>query len=185
MNLFKIKQTWQLRLAAVIGCAIVAIATLHPTSLSAQTASPQTVVNQFYQWFLTTESIQENFVQQQAAFTPELYDQLVTAWQKRPRADTKFVDFDVFSGTQVDMAKATVRSTIQTTPNSNAEVDIDLFEGRIRNGTRVQVSNTPIPIKVILEKKDSEPWRIRNIIYPRMSWDNLMSILQDINHTCP
>jgi Protein of unknown function (DUF3828) len=77
--------------------------------------SPQALVNQFYQWYLKTESIRPQFAQQKALFSPELYTQLTKAWTKKPGQDN-FVDFDVFSGTQVGMAKAVVRSIIWSMP---------------------------------------------------------------------
>jgi Protein of unknown function (DUF3828) len=143
--------------------------------------SPQASVNQFYQWYLKTESIRPQFAQQKALFSPELYTQLTKAWTKKPGQDN-FVDFDVFSGTQVGMAKAVVRSMSRSRGGRTADVDVDLYEGRKINGKLTQVSNTPIPVKVLLESQNNGPWRIQNLVYARTGdWSNLLCILRDIN----
>ncbi len=155
--------------------------------------SPQTLTNQFYQWYLKTESVNQKIAEQKAVFEPELYGQLVQAWAKQPGADSEFVDFDVFSGTQTSMAKAVVRSAKQPWPNHTAEVDVDLYEGRRRNGKMVQVSDKPVTVKVLMAKSENaQPentkpenatWRIRNLVYAQSNWENLLCILREINRS--
>jgi hypothetical protein len=180
MNRRQICHNWKYLLTSVISFVIVAVIVLSQGRALAQD-SPQAVVNEFYQWYLKTESVTRQFSQQKAAFDPELYTQLVQAWAKQPGQDAEFVDFDVFSGTQVGMVKAVVRSVKQPWQDHTAEVDMDLYEGRLRNGQMVQVGDKAVTVKVLMEKKENTAWRIRNLVYAQGNWDNLLCILRGIN----
>jgi Protein of unknown function (DUF3828) len=176
MSQLTLNPTWKSRMTRAVtsGMMLTAVVGWQPTAL-AQTA-PQTTVDRFYQWYLMNDRVSDKISQQKAVFTPELYDQLVQAWAKQPGKDSEFVDFDVFSGTQVRTVKAVVKSTRQPFPNETAEVDVDLYEGRRGTST----TNKPITVKVLLSRKDGS-WHIRNLVYPDSDWANLMSILKDIN----
>jgi hypothetical protein len=160
--------------AAIAGIILL----LQPTVFAE--SPPQAIVNQFYQWWYFTDHTEQQFAQQKQVFDPELYQQLIQAFAKKPGQDSDFLDFDPFSGTQVMFAKVGVRSVQQPWKDHSAEVDMDLYEGRIRNGKRVQVSDKPVSVKVLVEKQE-QSWRIRNLVYMRGDWGNLRCILKEIN----
>lgn len=136
--------------------------------------APETVVTQFYQWWVQNQDQgRQRFTQQRAAFTPELYQQLMQAFRKQP-GDGAWLDFDPFSFTQVSTQGVKVRS-VRRSPNNPrvAEVDIEVMAGlRGRSGTAV-------PMKVLL-RQGGDRWQIDNFIYTS-TWDNLRCLLRDIN----
>ncbi|MDR5640296.1 DUF3828 domain-containing protein [Thermosynechococcus sp. PP42] len=137
-------------------------------------SAPETVVSQFYQWWVRNQDQgRQRFSQQRAAFTPDLYQQLIQAFRKQPR-DGAWLDFDPFSFTQVSTQGVKVRN-VRRSPNHPqvAEVDIEVMVGlRGRSGT-------PVPIKVLL-RQGGDRWQIDNLIY-LSTWDNLRCLLRDIN----
>lgn len=136
--------------------------------------APETVVTQFYQWWVQSQDQgRQRLSQQRAAFTPELYQQLVQAFRKQPQ-DGAWLDFDPFSFTQVSTQGMKVRSVRQSPSNPRvAEVDIEVMAGlRGRSGTAV-------PMKVLL-RQGGDRWQIDNLIY-LSTWDNLRCLLRDIN----
>ncbi|WJI26587.1 DUF3828 domain-containing protein [Thermosynechococcus sp. QKsg1] len=136
--------------------------------------APETVVSQFYQWWVRNQDQgRQRLSQQRAVFTPDLYQQLMQAFRRQPR-DGVWLDFDPFSFTQVSTQGVQVRN-VRRSPNHPqvAEVDIEVMAGlRGRSGT-------PVPIKVLL-RQGSDRWQIDNLIYLN-TWDNLRCLLRDIN----
>lgn len=136
--------------------------------------APETVVTQFYEWWVQNQDQgRQRLSQQRAAFTSELYQQLMQAFRKQPR-DGTWLDFDPFSFTQVRTQGVKVRS-VRRSPNNPrvAEVDIEVMAGlRGRSGTTV-------PMKGLL-RQGGDRWQIDNLIYLN-TWDNLRCLLRDIN----
>ena len=71
--------------------------------------------------------VRERFAQQETAFEPELYQQLVQAF-KKGQQDGAWFDYDPFSYTQAQIVKPVVRS-VKRPQNRAAEVDIDVYVG--------------------------------------------------------
>lgn len=72
--------------------------------------APETVVSQFYQWWVRNQDQgRQRLSQQRAVFTPDLYQQLMQAFRRQPR-DGVWLDFDPFSFTQVSTQGVQVRN---------------------------------------------------------------------------
>jgi len=133
--------------------------------------APQTVVTQFYQWYVKDQDrLRERISQQRDSFDPALYQQLTQAFQKQP-SDGQFLDFDPFSGTQVSSYKATVRN-VQKTSNTKADVNIDVYAG-------LRSPGKPVPIRVVVVQQNDR-WRINNLVYKEPEFD-LLTQLKTIN----
>jgi hypothetical protein len=134
---------------------------------------PQAIVTQFYEWYIrNNDQYRDRIAEQQRVFTPELYRNLVAAFQKQPQ-DGAWLDFDPFSNTQVGSFSVVVRSVRQSPQNNlTTEVDIDIYAGLRRPGT-------PVPIKVLVGQQDGQ-WQIKNLVY-MSTWDNLLCYLKEIN----
>lgn len=145
--------------------------------MASATDSPQLVVSQFYRWYVQNQNqVQGRIGEQETAFTPELYQQLVQGFQKRPESPRGWLDADVFCDCQVSTFSVAVRSVRQS-PEDNllTEVNIDVYAGLRRPGT-------PVPMKVLVTR-NGDRWQIQNIVYTESQDNrNLLSILRAINY---
>ena len=115
---------------------------------------------------------------QRQRFTPSLFELLLQARQLTPVRDGRYLDFDVFSNTQVATYGAKVSGCSAKKGNSiQAEVAVDV-------GLRGQSSGTPQRLLYELNNsKDS--WRINNITYLDAKVFELRSFLQKLVHPTP
>ncbi|MCS6812309.1 MAG: YbjP/YqhG family protein, partial [Cyanobacteria bacterium] len=142
-------------LIAVVLCAVGLFCCWQATVSAVD--SPQTVVQQFYQWYLQNQSrARERINQQRSAFTPQFYQQLTQAFQKQP-GDGKWLDFDPFSNTQVSAYRFVVKS-VRLSPQNNrsAEVNIEVYAD-------LRPPGRPVPIKVLVDRT-GDRWQIRNLV---------------------
>ena len=96
---------------------------------------------------------------QRQRFTPSLFKLLLEARQLTPARDGRFLDFDVFSNTQVATYGAKVKGCSAAKGNSiQAEVAVDV-------GLRGQSSGTPQRLLYELNKNSTGGWRINDITY--------------------
>ena len=115
---------------------------------------------------------------QRQRFTPSLFKLLMEARQLTPARDGRFIDFDVFSNTQVATYGAKVVGCSAEKGNSiQAEVAVDV-------GLRGQSSGTPR--RLLYELNNSKGgWRINNITYLDAKVFELRSFLQKLVHPTP
>ena len=126
---------------------------------------PRGVIDQIdglYQWHVKpvdgNEDPDKAFSSQRQRFTPSLFKLLLEARQLTPVRDGRFIDFDVFSNTQVSTYGAKVSGCSAKNNNSiQAEVAVDV-------GLRGQSSGTPRRLLYKLNNSQSS-WRINNITY--------------------
>ena len=99
--------------------------------IAALIACPAAVSQQLdglYRWQIERQNSPSprNLSSQRQRFTPELYQQLQQGFAQTPAQDGRFVDFDVFSGTQVTTFGAKVSGCTRLKAGSiNAEVSVD------------------------------------------------------------
>ena len=137
---------------------------------SGAAACPQQVTDRLddlYRWHLAAQTEQQrgDLTLQKQTFTPELYDQLNRAWDLDPRVDGAFLDFVVFSGTQVSTFGAEVIGCHKLYPAVNAwspEV-ISAFVA-VRAGLRGRTSETPQQLSYRLIRSDNG-WVISDLVY--------------------
>ena len=137
---------------------------------SGAAACPQQVTNrldELYRWHLAAQAEQRrgDLTLQKQTFTPELYDQLNRAWDLDPQVDGAFLDFVVFSGTQVSTFGAEVIGCHKLYPAVNAlspEV-ISAFVA-VRAGLRGRTSEPPQQLSYRLIRSDNG-WVISDLVY--------------------
>ena len=146
---------------------------------------PQGVINQLdglYHWQVQRMDQRGDAVKalatQRQRFTPSLFKLLLEARQLTPTRDGRFLDFDVFSNTQVATYGAKVKGCSAKKGNSiQAEVAVDV-------GLRGQSSGTPR--RLLYELNNSKGgWRINNITYLDAKVFELRPFLQKLVHPTP
>ena len=96
---------------------------------------------------------------QRERFTPELFSLLMQARQLTPTRDGRFLDFDVFSNTQVWTFGAVVAGCSAARGNSiDAAVEVEV-------GLRHRASDPPRQLEYKLERDSTGQWRIDAITY--------------------
>ena len=96
---------------------------------------------------------------QRERFTPELFHLLMQARQLSPTRDGRFLDFDVFSNTQVRTFGAVVTGCSAARGNSiHAAVEVQV-------GLRHRASETPRRLEYNLQRDSTGQWRIDAITY--------------------
>ena len=116
---------------------------------------------------------------QRQRFTPSLFKLLIEARQLTPARDGRFIDFDVFSNTQVATYGAKVKGCSAQKGNSiQAEVAVDV-------GLRGQSSGIPQRLLYELNKGNTGSWRINNITYLDGTVFQLRSFLQQLIEPTP
>ena len=104
------------------------------------------------------EEPDKTFSRQRQRLTPSLFELLLEARQLTPAGDGRFLDFDMFSNTQLATYGTTVKVYSAKQDNSiHAEVVVDV-------GLRGDSSGTPQ--RLLYELNNSEGgWRINDITY--------------------
>lgn len=107
-------------------------------------------------------------------FTPSLYRQLQWAWQLDPRIDGAFLDWDVFSNTQMATYGATVQGCHRLSPEEvDASVAVQLGRG-----------GRPVDAPQVLSYAllwDGSSWRISDITYRKGQTDS-SSLMERLMH---
>ena len=153
---------------------------------AADAACPQGVIDQLdglYRWQVQRMDSNEDPVKalssQRQRFTPSLFKLLIEARQLTPARDGRFIDFDVFSNTQVATYGAKVKGCSAEKGNSiQAEVAVDV-------GLRGQSSGIPQRLLYELNKGNTGSWRINNITYLDGTVFQLRSFLQQLIEPTP
>lgn len=92
-------------------------------------------------------------------FTPQLFDLLQRAYALTP-SDGRFVDFDLFSGTQVTTDGATLEGCRQERLGQlSARV-------AVRAGLRGRAASQPQQLRYVFQQSPDDGWRIADIVYP-------------------
>lgn len=140
---------WSLSLVVLPGAAL------------ACPSSATTLLNGLYRWQLQRQD-QPGPVRidsQRSRFTPELFQQLEQAYALPPSTG-RFVDFDLFSGTQVTTLGARVMGC-QTLSAGRLLARID-----VRAGLRGRGNDPPQQLRYELVDWGPNGWRIADIVYP-------------------
>lgn len=96
---------------------------------------------------------------QSGRFTPALARQLIDAYRLTP-ADGRFVDFDVFSGTQVGIFGARVLSC---TPAEGQDLEALVS---VRVGIRTRPAEAPVQLRYRMRPGPGGTWQIADSHYP-------------------
>lgn len=141
---------------SLIGMAIPASTTICPEGVVDQ-------LDGLYRWQVQrmdgNEDPVQAFASQRQRFTPSLFELLLQAKTLTPMRDGRFLDFDVFSNTQVSTFGATVKGCRAKAKGSiAAEVDVT-------TGLRGRPSGTPRRLLYELKLNNQGSWRINNITY--------------------
>ena len=137
---------------------------------SGAAACPQQVTNrldELYRWHLAAQAEQQrgDLTLQKQTFTPELYDQLNRAWDLDPQVDGAFLDFVVFSGTQVSTFGAEVIGCHKLYPAVNAlSPEVITASVAVRAGLRGRASEIPQQLSYRLIRSDNG-WVISDLVY--------------------
>ena len=146
--------------------------------IAALMACPAAVSQQLdglYRWQIERQNSPSprNLSSQRQRFTPELYQQLQQGFALTPAQDGRFVDFDVFSGTQVTTFGAKVSGCTRLKAGSiNAEVSVD-------TGLGGRSSGRPQQLEYRMVLRDGR-WRIADIHYPGEPGFSLSSFLSSL-----
>ena len=133
---------------------------------AADAACPQGVIDQLdglYRWQVQRMDADEDPVKaltsQRQRFTPSLFKLLIEARQLTPVRDGRYLDFDVFSNTQVATYGARVKGcSTEKAKSIKAEVAVDV-------GLRGRSSGSPRRLLYELNNNGEGSWRINNITY--------------------
>ena len=132
-------------------------------------------IDGLYRWQIEQQNSPSprNLSSQRQRFTPELYQQLQQGFVLTPAQDGRFVDFDVFSGTQVTTFGAKVSGCTRLKAGSiNAEVSVD-------TGLGGRSSGRPQQLEYRMVLRDGL-WRIADIHYPSEPGFSLSSFLSSL-----
>ncbi|WP_254967619.1 DUF3828 domain-containing protein [Cyanobium sp. CH-040] len=125
-----------------------------PAALTAQ-------IDGLYRWQVARQDASGaiDLTSQRERFTPALYQQLDDAFRLSP-ADGRFVDSDVFSGTQVRTFGARVLGCAPAGQDSlEAQVSVEV-------GLLNRPSGTPVQLRYRMQPTGTGAWRIADISYP-------------------
>lgn len=153
-------QTWAL--AAVLGLLLFVPSVAQAEDL------PQTIADRLYRSYMQSKGDRDLILaERKADLTPELYQQLVQAFQKTPQ-DGAWLDVDPFSGNQMGISSYTV-DTVKLWNKRLAHVYVTI---------KVPRGNERVPILVILEKSQNR-WQIGDLVY--FNGHDLMCDLREVN----
>ena len=147
---------------------------------------PEGVVNQLdglYRWQVQRMETREDPVAalstQRQRFTPSLFELLLQARALQPMRDGRFLDFDVFSNTQVATFGAKVIScSAEQRHIIQAEVDVEA-------GLTGRPSGTPRRLLYEMHRDSKNTWRINNITYLDKPGFQLRPFLQKLLNPTP
>lgn len=167
-----------LRTAAVYsGLLLLALVTLS-TAAAGPVPCPAAVmaqINGLYRWQIARQDARGalDLTSQRERFTPALYQQLEDAFRLNP-ADGRFVDFDVFSGTQVRTFGAHILSCAPLDQNSlEAQVSVEV-------GLLNRPADAPVLLRYQMLPTGTGTWRIADISYPGEPGFKLSRFLGDL-----
>ena len=140
-------------------------------------------IDGLYQWhvkpFDGNEDPDKAFSSQRQRFTPSLFKLLLEARQLTPTRDGRYLDFDVFSNTQVMTFGATVSGCSAEIENSiQAKVNVQA-------GLRGRTGEPPRKLLYELNKDSTGSWRINNITYLNERVFQLKPFLQKLIKSMP
>jgi len=160
--------TVALPVASSVATSTAARASLCPTPVRSQ-------IQALYRWHLQQQgpSADHTIASQRQRFTPELYQLLMRAQALTP-ADGRFVDFDLFSGTQVTTFSA---SLLGCSPLPSGRLQALVA---VRAGLRNRSDEPLQQLRYILQNSQPEGWRIADIVYPGEPAFRLIPYLQHL-----
>ncbi|MGC5197080.1 hypothetical protein [Aphanothece microscopica] len=132
-------------------------------------------IDGLYRWHLARQHARGpvDLTSQSARFTPELLEQLQAAYRLGP-ADGGFVDFDVFSGTQVSTFGARV---LRCAPAADGRLEaLVAVQAGLRNHPREE----PVPLHYLLQAAAGGRWLIADITYPGEPGFRLSAFLSEL-----
>ena len=153
---------------------------------AADAACPQGVIDQLdglYQWQVQRMDQRGDAVKalatQRQRFTPSLFELLMEARQLTPTRDGRYLDFDVFSNTQVMTFGATITGCSAEIENSiQAKVNVQA-------GLRGRTGEPPRKLLYELNKGSTGNWRINDITYLNERVFQLKPFLQQLIESMP
>ncbi|MEA5391846.1 hypothetical protein VB738_11320 [Cyanobium gracile UHCC 0139] len=135
----------------------------------------KTQLDGFYRWQVARQDIRGpiEIRSQQSRFTNGLYQKLRRAYGLDP-ASGRFVDFDLFSGTQVSTLGAKVLSCTAT-PGAGLEALV-----AVQAGLRNRPIEAPQLLRYQLVRGPTGSWKIADIVYPHPTGFRLSSYLAEL-----
>jgi hypothetical protein len=132
-------------------------------------------IDGLYRWRLEEQqqAMATAIATQRQRFTPQLYALVERATSLTP-ADGRFIDFDVFSGTQVTTFGASVLGCRQ--------LQTDAVEAlvAVQAGLRGRTAEPPQQLRFLLRQASAQGWRIDDITYPTTPPFRLRIYLQEL-----
>ena len=138
------------------------------------TSCPDAVRSQLrglYQWHINTPD-RSGFSAQRDRFTPELFDQLMQAFALTSQKHGRFVDFDIFSGTQVRIFGYRL---IACFPHRDGAVDAVMA---VQVGLRGPSENVPQLLRYVMQQDALGVWRIADLSWPSPEPSRLSDFLR-------
>lgn len=138
-------------------------------------AAVRAQVDQLYRWQLARQeqSGPVAMASQRERFTPQLFSLLERAYALTP-ADGRFVDFDPFSGTQVNTLGATLQGC---RPDHQGRLMARVL---VQAGLRGRTEEPQQQLDVVFRSTSNEGWRIADIVYIREPSFRLSTYLRDL-----
>ena len=132
-------------------------------------------IDGLYRWHVARQNAPGpiDLSSQSGRFTPSLARQLQAAFRLDP-ADGRFVDFDVFSGTQVGTFGARVLSC---SPGQGSDLDALVS---VQVGRRTRPTEKPVLLRFSMRPGPAGAWQIADIHYPVEPAFRLTSFLKDL-----
>ncbi len=166
------------RCGAAVAAALLAWPAV-PAAAAAPVPCPAPLVAQIdglYRWQVARQDVPGpiDLSSQAGRFTPALARQLRAAFRLDPVADGRFVDFDVFSGTQVGTFGARV---LGCKPLQGGDLEALVA---VQAGLRNRPAEAPQQLRYRMRPGPGGTWRIADIHYPGNPGFRLSSFLADL-----
>ena len=126
-------------------------------------------LNGLYEWHVASPG-RDTFSSQKQRFTPGLYGRIAQAFRLSPGRDGRFVDIDIFSGTQVATFGADV---LVCYPIDGSTIEAFVA---VKTGLRGRADDIPQILRYRMIKVGTDDWRISNIV-----WDVIQPENQSLN----
>lgn len=144
----------------LLAVTLLAAGTASPPPAEACPAGVVEQLNGLYAWQVARQDApgRGDLDAQSQRFTADLFAPLKQAWDLDPRTDGAYLDFDVFSGTQMATYGAEVRRCQSLTPD---QIDAEVAVAWGRGGQ-------PVPTPSLLDYRmvrEHDRWRISEITY--------------------
>lgn len=132
-------------------------------------------IDGLYRWMQEEQpqALATAIANQRQRFTPQLFELLERATALTP-ADGRFIDFDLFSGTQVTTFGSSVLGCRQ--------LQTDAVEAlvAVQVGLRGRSAEPPQQLRYLLRESSAHGWRIDDITYPEIPPFRLRTYLQEL-----